>query len=327
MAYLGVDGGGTKTAFMLIDQTGEVLAYDIKGGSNYLQIGKEVIKDVLSEGILAVSKQAGININQINFAFLGIPCYGEDKEGDQLIEETVAGILLGDNYVIGNDVEAGWAGSLACKPGINIVAGTGSIGYGKDQQGKSERCGGWGCFLGDEGSAYWLGKKLIKLFTKEADGRLEKTLVYQIIRDEYELQNDFDFISLIYDRLECKREKIAALAPLLSQAARKADKFAVSIFDEAAKELSLMVKFLIKSLDFPTDQVIPVSYSGGVFKAGELILSPLSKHLSLEPVKLVTPLMQPVTGAALYALDLSGNLSNYKEIVASLKKEEKALCL
>lgn len=325
MVYLGVDGGGTKSAFMLIDQIGEVLAYDIKGGSNYLQIGKELIKDVLTEGILAVSKQAGINIKEIDFAFLGIPCYGEDRDGDQLIEETVAGILLGDNYLIGNDVEAGWAGSLACQPGINIVAGTGSIGYGKDQQGKSERCGGWGCFLGDEGSAYWLGKKLINLFTKEADGRLEKTPIYQIIRDKYELQSDFDFISLVYDKLECKRENIAGMAPLLTQAAREGDKFAVNIFDEAAKELSMLVKSIIKSLDFRAGQAIPVSYSGGVFKAVELILNPLNKYLSYENVKLIKPIMQPVTGAALNAIKLSGNLSDYKEIVARLKEEEKSI--
>lgn len=322
MAYLGVDGGGTKTAFMLINEKGKILAYDIKGGSNYLQVGKKLMKDVFKAGILTVCEQAKIEVEEIDYAFLGVPCYGEDKEGNRFIEKTVASILSPVDYLIGNDAEAGWAGSLACQPGINIIAGTGSMSYGKDQEGNSDRCGGWGCFLGDEGSAYWLGKKLINLFTKEADGRLEKTGLYSIIKEEYNLDDDFDFISLIHNKMECKRENIAGMATLLYQAAQEGDKFAIDIFCEAAKELSLLVENLINRLDFKSDQEVLVSYSGGVFKAGDLILNPLKNYLSNESVKLVKPILQPVTGAALNALINTENINNYQETVDRLRKEE-----
>ena len=73
-------------------------------------------------------------------------------------------------------------GSLACRAGINLVAGTGAIGFGKDSFGKTARSAGWGYFCGDEGSAYWLGKQLISIFGKEADGRKAKTPLYDIVR-------------------------------------------------------------------------------------------------------------------------------------------------
>lgn len=210
---------------------------------------------------------------------MGIPGYGENEKDTMIIRKIISEIIPETKFESGNDVEAAWAGSLACRAGINIVAGTGSIGFAKDQKFNTARAGGWGPFCGDEGSAYWLGRELLFLFSKESDGRLEKTELYQIVREKFNLKRDFDLIEILYNSLELKRDKIASLAIILYKAALAGDKQAALIYKSAAYEQSLIIKALIKKLSFKKNEKITVSFSGGVFKAGSFILDPLKEFL------------------------------------------------
>jgi len=326
MYYLGIDGGGTKTAFILINSEGEIEAYNVKKSCHYIQVGLENFKNVLEEGIKELCQKAGCSIEDIEYSFLGLPGFGENKDDVLKLENCVENILNSQNFKCGNDVEAGWAGSLACEPGINIVGGTGAIGFGKDDYGKTARASGWGYFCGDEGSAYWLGKKLISLFGKEADGRLEKTPIYKIVKSKYDLKRDLDFISIVYDKLEMKRDQIASLAPLLYQAAEQGDQHAIDLYKQASYEHSLTVRAITKKLNFDSNKKILVSYSGGVFKAGNYILEPFKIFMGTNK-KLITPKLLPVTGAALFALELSEEKKDQKQddynyITKRLQKEE-----
>ena len=325
MYYLGVDGGGTKTDFILITKKGQILSYFRTGTCHYKEIGLERFEKVIKEGIRKVTGEAGLEAEDISFAFLGIPCYGEFKEDIPVLKGIISSVL-GEDFKCGNDVEAAWAGSLACKPGINIVAGTGAIGFGRDPDGNSARASGWGYFCGDEGSGYWLGKKLISLFTKEADGRIEKTVLYHLIRDEFSLEDDFDFISVVHDELELKRSKIARLAVILDRAADQGDQKALELFDQAAYEHSLTAAALRDKLNFAGPDQLPVSYSGGVFKAGEYILDPLRNYLHKKNMVLKKPELSPAVGAVFYALQLdsksSADSQQLHKIKNTLQKEQ-----
>ena len=326
MHYLGVDGGGTKTAFLLINQKGEILSYLTTETCHYIQVGMDNFKKVIKKGIKESCINAGIDLSEINYTFFGIPGFGENDKDTVIIRKHLSDIMSESKFKCGNDVEAGWAGSLACQPGINVVAGTGAIGFAKDQKHNSARASGWGYFCGDEGSAYWLGKKVISLFTKEADKRLEKTEIYNIVKEKFDLKRDFDLIEILYNDLELKRNKIASLAKLLYKAAQAGDKKAVKLYKQAAYEHSLIVKALIKKLNFTRAKKIPVSYSGGVFKAGYFILEPLKEYIKEENVKLIEPILKPVTGAALYAKMLANNLEKPdRKTIDKLKKEEKRI--
>lgn len=306
MVYLGVDGGGTKTAFMLISAQGEILSTVVKGTCHFMQVGLAGMRQVLTEGLTAVLAGAGLDRTAVAYSFWGLPGYGDEFEDVSTLEQMIGEIVQSDRYRCGNDVEAGWAGSLACRPGINLVGGTGSIGYGQDPTGNSARAGGWGYFCGDEGSAYWLGKQLLSEFGKQADGRSPKTLLYRIVREILGITSDFQLIDIIHHQLKMERESIAQLALLLFEVALAGDQRALAIYKAAAYEYALLVKALISKLQFEAEEEVLVSYSGGVFKAGEIILQPLRAFLSREkqPVKLTPPLLKPVTGAALYALFL-----------------------
>ncbi|MFW5890950.1 MAG: BadF/BadG/BcrA/BcrD ATPase family protein, partial [bacterium] len=155
MPYLGVDGGGTKTEFMLIDNEGNILSYLKEDTIDYKRVGRNKFKKVINRSIEKIIKDSLVNLKDIEYSFWGIPCYGDEltKKEEKHIIKIIGDIFKNENYKLGNDVEAGWAGSLACKPGINLVAGTGAIGFGKDPRGNKARAGGWGHILGDEGSA------------------------------------------------------------------------------------------------------------------------------------------------------------------------------
>lgn len=324
MFYLGVDGGGTKTAFALISQDGRILAHTTAGTSHPDQIGMEQVRVTLQQGVNEVCSQAGISVSDITFSFWGLPGFGENLAHVPQLENMAEEILQSKNFRCGNDVEAGWAGSLACQPGVHLVAGTGAIGYGVDRKGNTARSSGWSEIFGDEGSAHWLGKHLLELFSKQSDYRLERTPLYELVRDKLELERDLDLMAIIGDL--SKRDEIAKLAVVVYEAAQRDDEQAIALFKEAAFEHSLTVKAIIQQLDFPADQPIPVSYSGGVFKSGDFILKPLQDYLTPHGATLVQPTLSPVVGACLYALVLSGEEASEK-IVKQLQEAEDALNL
>lgn len=306
MFYLGVDGGGTKTEFVLLDDGGRIRARTVKPASNYVQVGLEKAAGVFAAGIAEVCSLANTENRDIAYSFLGVPAFGEVERDVPVLIEMVRGILQTDRFRCGNDVEAAWAGSLACRPGISLVAGTGAIGFGKDPAGNTARAGGWGHFYGDEGSANWLGKQLISLFSKEADGREPRTPLYEIVRSHFGLQRDLDLLSILLDQVRFERDAVAKLALLVYEAAQQGDEKALALYEAAALEHSATVRAVLRRLSFPAGEDVLVSYSGGVFRAGEYILAPLRRSLAGEPIKLVRPILRPATGAALYAMELGG---------------------
>jgi len=304
--YLGVDGGGTKTSFVLINEQRDVVA-EHKGGSSYhLQTGLIGLRNVLAEGIDALKATAGIDGQAIEYAFFGLPAFGEDIAFDPRISALPRQLLGHDRYTCGNDMVCGWAGSLGCSDGINIVAGTGSIGYG-ERRGVSARGGGWGEVFSDEGSAYWIAVQALNLFTKMSDGRATKGPLYTIIKSHFDLQDDLHICGKVMSYGVTTRDEIAQLAILVRQAAEQGDQRAIALFNQAARELYEIVDSIRRTLQFDTDEIVPVSYSGGVFKAGDLIMTPFEKLLvdKRHNYQLVQPKFSPCVGAALYAANLS----------------------
>lgn len=321
MFFLGVDGGGTKTSFALMDGNGIVKAMTTKGNADILRRGAEAVRAMLEDGISQVCQTAGINREAITYSVLGIPSLGDEIiEGIPKVEEMIRGVLRSERFLAVNDVEVGWAGSLACQPGIHLVAGTGAIGYGVDALGNKARSSGWGPELGDEGSAHWIGHKLLSLFSREADEREARTGIYDLVRKEFNLTNDFELFQVMSTDLN-RREAVAGLAVLLYQLAINGETKAIQVFEEAAKELSLTSISILRRLQFNDGEEIPVSYSGGVFKSGPYVLEPLQKLLTKFNAKLIQPRLEPVQGAVLYAYKLHNHVNDVSDIALKLQKQ------
>ncbi len=315
MYYLGIDGGGTKTRYILIDENLNVV-FDMERGTIHIhQIGEENLKQELKEAFQLICKKVKIEKKDIKYLFIGVPGYGESKNDKRKIDNLVEEIFNEIPYTIGNDGVAGWAAGTGCTDGINIVAGTGSIAYGRNEEGEEDRCGGWGPGIGDDGSAYFIALKVINEYTKQKDGRSKETVLVNTLEEKLNIKDYFEIVDIVFNKLKFSRTEIASFASIGYIAASKGCSACKKIFEEAAYELFLHIKVLSEKLKF-NDKFI-VSYTGGVFKAGDLILEPLKKMIKEENINCVIkePEIEPWHGSALMAYTLSGKIppEDYKE--------------
>ncbi len=303
--FLGVDGGGTKTQFVLVDGEGNLVASYEGPTSDHLQVGIDGVRSVLADGIAALFRRADVSSSAVTHAFFGLPCYGEDSEAQIKLDALPEAPLGHRRYLCGNDMVCAWAGSLGGEDGINIVAGTGSISYG-ERQGKAARAGGWSEIFGDEGSAYWIAVQGLNIFTRMSDGRLPKGPLYEAFRASFGLSADLDLCGKVMHAHT--RGSIAAISQLVTRAAQDGDAHAIQVFDAAARELVAIAEAVRRALEFAPGEDVPLSYSGGVFNTGDLILAPFRRHLAAQPgtYRLMEPLVAPSGGAAIYAAKLAG---------------------
>lgn len=305
--YLGVDGGGTKTAFCLLDEDGVVAAETREQSLYYFNEGIGLVESVLSRGVRAVCDTAGLTPESLAYSFIAIPCYGE-ASADLPELDAIPGRVLGtDRYACGNDMVCGWAGSLGGGDGINIVAGTGSIAYG-ERAGTRRRAGGWGELFGDEGSGYWVAIRGLNAFTRMSDGRLPTGPLLEALREALELSTDLDVIDIVLNRWKGDRAKIADLSQVVASAADAGDAVAAEILRCAGRELAQLLHVETDALGFAPGESIPVSYSGGMFTSWRVRES-FAKAVAASPhaYDLRRPLLPPHVGAAIYAAHLAGH--------------------
>ena len=296
--YIGIDGGASKTQFALCDGEGSVLAQSVSSGASYSEMGVPAVCETLRKGVDELC--GGLNRESVAGVCFGMPCYGEHPDMDADAAREIRQALAPLPVCFENDVAAACAGSLALESGIIILAGTGSMAWGRDRYGAMKRCGGWTAFFSDEGSGYWLGRRTLEMFSKQADGRLPEGKLCEIIRAHFALKNDME-IMVRMDEMGYTRKNIAALQILLEEAALAGDESAIRLYDEAARELALLVKGLRGSIEL--EPFSPLSYAGGLWNAGELILGPFREAISGLDMTFTKPALPPVLGAVLLAAD------------------------
>lgn len=287
MNIIGIDGGGTKTKFTLFDEDGNSLKEVTGPSCHVMQKDKATAIQILKEGIRSL--EAGENV----LISAGLAGYGQDPFYRRKIEEICKEAFDGP-FLLHNDIETAFEGALDGHDGIVVIAGTGSIAYSR-KDGKTRRCGGWGVQLGDEGSAWYIAKMLLNEFTKQSDGRKDKTLLYEMVRKALNLKEDYELISVLNDPVRSSRTEVAKLAHTAYEAAKAGDGMAIAIYVKAADEIANM----IETLQDDFDDSVEVSYVGGVFTAGNLILDPLKDQL--ENCVLHAPVHGPDYGAYLLA--------------------------
>lgn len=297
--FLGIDGGGTKTAFIL-EVAGEQKTC-VEKTIHLSQASREEFKKRLENGINKLTSSFGISPEDISHSFAAIPGYGQYPEHEDFIAETFKEILKSDRFSLGNDCLNAWAGSLNAEPGINLILGTGSIGFGFDNDGDSLRCGGWGHILGDEASGYYIGLKILNYFTKISDGRLDSSPLYKVLKEKLKIEDDFEVIPMVESMT---RDEIASIARFLGELLDLNDEYAFKILDESAYEASLVINTISKRLNF--DGKIKVSYSGGVFNLGEIFIDKLKTYVESD-IEIVEPFADPTIGSLILAKKFYNN--------------------
>lgn len=321
--YLGVDGGGSKTAFVLINEAGNVIAETNGPSCYYFEEGIDLVGRVLGQGINAITRQSGIPASEITQSFFGLPGYGESSADLKELNSIPQELLKTARYSCDNDMICGWSGSLAAADGINIISGTGSMTYG-ERAGRTHRAGGWGELFGDEGSAYWIAVRGLNAFSRMSDGRLRRGPLYDVMRSRVVVQNDLDLVGVVHNDWHGRRTAIADLSKTVVQATELGDEVAREILRDACNELMQIIEATGIELGYTAGETIPLSYSGGMFSAApmlEIFQATLGTH-SLR-YELRSPILGPGIGAALYAAKTAGHplsdraLSNLKQLQPS----------
>lgn len=302
--FLGVDGGGTKTAFALLRGDGRLLATALAPSCYYLGQSIGLVEQVLRTGVDAVCGEAGVTPERITHAFFGLPGYGEVSADAAILDAIPARVLGHRRYGCDNDTVAGWAGSLGAADGVNVVAGTGSITYGQ-HDGRGLRVGGWGELFDDEGSAYWIAVRGLGAFARMSDGRLPAGPLHRILTEHLGLGADLDLVDVVLHRWQGDRARIAALARVVTHAAADGDRVCSAILRDAGEALAELVTSTIAQLGYAPGEIVPVSWSGGVFDSAQ-VRAAFHTRLANADVDLREPLLSPVLGAALYAARLAG---------------------
>jgi len=302
--FLGVDGGGSKTAYVVMDGAGRTVAEKVGPSCYYFASGIELLERVLTDGVTAVTAEAGINPARLDHAFFGLPGYGEISADIPRLNDIVRDLLGHDRFACGNDMVGGWAGALGGGDGINVVAGTGSIAYG-ERRGLAHRAGGWSELFGDEGSAYWVAVQGLNAFSRMSDGRLPRGPLHALLAERVGITSDLDLVGVVVDHWGGRRAEIARLSSVVVEAADAGDTEAGAILRRAGQELVRLVEACRDRLGYRDGEQVDVSYSGGMFSAPSFRTT-FSRALQAAgpEYRLCTPMYGPAVGSALYAKKL-----------------------
>ena len=316
MYFASVDCGGTKTAFLMTDGLGKEVARCYLGPGNYLVTGLEETTDLINEGIENLCKQANIDKSEITMALIASAGYSSNHKDPRYDEAAKRKYHF--NYYVTGDVSNAMKGSLLNSEGIHLIAGTGSVGKGTDGKTVFPSIGGWGYYVGaDEGGGYWIGSSLLRHFERQADGREEKTLLYDYMFKKYNFKVDHDCLYLIIDTFENKRDKIATVALDVVELCKLGDPVAKQIMFDAGVELAKIAKAIYRR-DHYKDPVT-ISYSGSVFKSIEYLRPGIEEELKDIPHNFCDPILRPLAGGIVLAME-KANYEYNDEIINNLKK-------
>lgn len=309
MSYvLGIDGGGSKTVCILINDKREILGRGEAGSSNYQSVGIEAAKYSIESAInTALIQKNNIKIDAICLGLAGVGREKDIEVVNNIVKEiTITRNIKPQHIIISHDALIALVGGIGNDVGIVVAAGTGSIVYGRNHQGKTKRVGGWGYILGDEGGAYQIAVAGMNAALKAHDGRGVYTSLVEDFKNYFGLSNIEELIEIIY-RSGLGVKEIAALALIVDDAAFLGDEVANKIIDDAVDEL---VKATVTVIDeiFVEGEFLEVVTTGSVWKSKckmwERFVSCVNRDFV--NVKVIFPRFEAVYGAGLLGLRCLG---------------------
>jgi N-acetylglucosamine kinase-like BadF-type ATPase len=292
---LGVDGGGTRTRARLADEHGKMLGTGQAGSSNMQAQGPQAAQQEILSAIAKAFASAGLPPSPICAACLGLAGAARPDERELML--AWAKQAIGTDVILVSDVELVLAAGTPALWGIGLIAGTGSIAWGRTQDGRVARAGGWGYLLGDEGSAYDLAREALRAAAQAADGRATPTALLDAVLQYWQLPNPQAMIAKVY-RPALSRTEVAQLAPLVIAQAMQGDGVACAIVQRGAQALAQAVLAVAQALALQ-GQSVPLALTGGLLLNAAMMREQVLQHLDasdfrFDPIKLVH---EPVEGA------------------------------
>ncbi len=292
----GIDGGGTKTHIVCRTPQGQHLREKTLGAFNLNGVGEERFNALLEEliGFLAAQGRC-----------LSVCIGAAGASSPRLRELTAAAMDRAGiaRWKLVGDHEIALYGALEGQPGCLLIAGTGSICFGRDGRGGTARAGGWGHLIGDGGSGYALGRDALAAVTRQLDGLDGETLLTGLVSRELDLDSREAIVAYVYGG---GKDRLAAVSPLVERAAALGDAAALQIVERNAQELVRLVRAVAGRLGLEQGQT---ALYGGLLEHDTAL-----RRRSVDAMAEAMPRMRCVAarqsaafGAALMARELLDN--------------------
>ncbi|MCU6708618.1 ATPase [Paenibacillus sp. J5C_2022] len=300
MRYVaGLDGGGTKTAVTIADERGAVVRTFTAGPLN----GNGLSDESVRAAVLAICgeiAEACSTLDACAHICVGAAGISNPAASGRLMEYLREGGYASEVLLVG-DHETALCGAHGGLNGMILIAGTGSICYGRVASGISHRAGGFGHLIDDEGSGYSIGRELLSAIVRAEDGRLPATRIKKLVFDRLQMSSVQELVGYVYAKERSKGE-IAAIAPLLSEACDAEDEAALGIVERSAEALTELASAVIGRLGLSQGEL---ALAGSVLVHNRYVRDAFVERLaSRHPeVRCISARHDAAYGAVLLALD------------------------
>jgi len=301
--FFGIEGGGSYSSLALTDGEGKVLATSKSGSTNIYSVTKEEVFDNLSNLLESALQSAGLKKADIEAGCIGSAGIG--REGEKVLFQEFFDVILGPDFrvMLCGDGEILLCGGLDNLEGYCLIAGTGSIALGRSAKGDLVRAGGYGHLLGDEGSGAWIGMTAIARTLRSLENRDLDTDMSGAILAAAGLARMDEIIHYIH--YSSDKSKVAAIAPIVTSAARKGDPLALDILHAGAAELALLVKSVVERSPWINRKELVLA--GGVIENDEILVQRLKEILSRDfpALPVSSPKGTALQGACMLAISMA----------------------
>ncbi|HUF76083.1 MAG TPA: BadF/BadG/BcrA/BcrD ATPase family protein [Longimicrobiales bacterium] len=295
---VGVDGGGTSTRATIVDARGLELGRAEAPGAVVTTRAPEAAAQAVAQAVRGAAERACVDLPAA-MLWAGLSGAGHDRA-----RLAVTGLLeraaLAERVVVGTDVRAAFQAAFPEGPGILLIAGTGSIAWGRTPEGEIGRAGGWGQSLGDEGGGYAIGLGALRAVVRADDGREGATVMRDDVLRALALSEPAELVPWT---AAASKAEIAGLVPIVVRAATNGDPAACHLIDEAVRELARHVTAMLERLG-PWPSPPPLLLWGGLVGEDGPLRESLVRELSPLPVELRPGPIDPTLGAANLALEV-----------------------
>jgi len=301
---IGMDGGGTKTKCVLTDIDLNPIYETVGGPSNFLVIGTEKVSETILNLLNDCTSSKNISSSEIEAIVLGTTGGGRRNDAEllekKIFEDVKQKSISINKFRVESDARIALEGSFSGKEGSILIAGTGSIMFGKDEAGEIHRVGGFGRYIGDEGSGYRIGRIGLNAVARYYDGRAKSTKIADLLEQEFSISTSEQLITEVYRN----NFNIAAAAPLVFEAAESGDKIAQRILEDEANELMLHINAMKLKLNV---QLLKVSLIGSLLTTANYFSYLFNEMVirKFNDVKIMEAEHSPEFGAALMAKQLT----------------------
>ena len=300
---IGIDGGATYSFGVAVDLSGQAIAAAKSGSLNFFGTSLQEARRSLTQVVHSLETSLPLG-NRILATVIGSAALFSEATPREK-ELLCRGIVPLEATRLVSDVMTAYHAASLGRPGVLVVGGTGSSFLARNERGEFAQVGAWGHLLGDEGSAYWVGRECIRAAIAASEGTGPATCLLEIVLRWFDVKVLTDIVAIIYSP-KYSKDRFAALAGFASRHADPTDACWLDICDRAGRELARQAVAAVRLVNLRT-RPVPVWLNGSVVRFNTRVRESLFAAMRAELPSAEEPMrLAPLLGAAALALNAAG---------------------